>query len=135
MSDGAVSVIVSGFVQITVLVIGFLTLWIKLRHGVDKATEALASSRIVEGKVDSNTELTRSVSHQATQSAKAAEQAADRAIEMSERLNGSLDEKIRIVVREYVDPLTALFKAHSEQDERNMVEIRQALNELRDRTK
>lgn len=58
MSDSAVTVIVAGVVQVVVLVVGWLTLWTRLRYGVER-TEA------VEKKLDDNTATTNSVDSKA----------------------------------------------------------------------
>jgi DNA repair ATPase RecN len=52
MSDAAMASLVTGSVTIVTLVIGFLTLWIKLKYGVVKAEEAANNAQRVEGKID-----------------------------------------------------------------------------------
>ncbi len=59
MSDAAVTVIVSGVAQVAVALVAFLTLWIKIRYGIVKAEEAANKAEVVEGKIDTNTRLTR----------------------------------------------------------------------------
>ena len=72
MSDAAVTVLVSGLVQVMVLVMGFLTLWVKLKYGVEEARDAagkaeksaiLAAAKVedVEAKLAANTAMTDSV--------------------------------------------------------------------------
>lgn len=45
-------------VQVVLTVIGFLTLWVKIKYGVDKAEEAATNAKVVEGKIDNNTAIT-----------------------------------------------------------------------------
>lgn len=51
MSDAAITAIVSGVITVAGMVVGFLTLWVKIKYGVEKVKE-------VESKVDANTVLT-----------------------------------------------------------------------------
>ena len=51
MSDAAITALVSGLVTITTIVVGFLTLWVKLKYGAEKVD-------YVAQKLDANTELT-----------------------------------------------------------------------------
>lgn len=55
LSDAAIPVIVTGLVTITTVVVGFLTTWVKLKYGVDKAEEAATKAAQVEEKIDENT--------------------------------------------------------------------------------
>jgi hypothetical protein len=88
-------------------------------------------------KIDTNIALTKAGTEATVEHAKVAAvtatAAAEKASEMSNRLNGALDDKVRCIVKEYVDPLVAKFNSHIEQDDKNMREIRDALGELRDR--
>lgn len=108
------------------MITGFLTLWVKLRYGV-------------ETKIDTNTQMTKAGTTAAAVNAKAAQQAAQLASNKADilvsKLNGDMDDRIRSIVSEHTDHLVTMFKAHSEQDDKNMAEIRRALGELRDRTK
>ncbi len=65
MSDAVVTVLVSGLVQVMVLVIGLLTLLVKLKYGVNEAKESavLAAEKTieVEKKIDANMATTESV--------------------------------------------------------------------------
>lgn len=127
MSDAAITAIVSGFITITGMVIGFLTLYIKLRYGVEKAEEAAVKASVVEGKIDKNTELTRAGTASA---AEAAADAAKKTEELSKQMNGSLDSRIRTIVKDHTDPLMAALKTHTEQDDAAMKEIRDGMAEL-----
>lgn len=51
MSDAAIASIVTGLVTVTTLIVGFLTLWVKLRYGE-------SATRKVGEKVEENTEIT-----------------------------------------------------------------------------
>ena len=90
MSDSAITVIVSGTVQAIVLVVGFLTLWIKLRYGV-------------EDKIDLNTKLTKAGTTEAANSAQLAAlrstDAKAAADELRKTLNGALDKRIEEAVK------------------------------------
>lgn len=57
MSDAAVATLVSGVVTIVTMLVGFLTLWVKLKYGVEKTKD-------VESKVDHNTALTTKIEQQ-----------------------------------------------------------------------
>ncbi len=116
MSDAAVFALVSGLIQITVITTGFLTLWIKLKYGVEEAKESAEKaeasanvaevsasnaerrSKVVEEKIDVNTKLTKV-------GVVAATKAASKSDEISDKLNGDTDTKIHTVVREYLDAL------------------------------
>ena len=139
MTDAAIAAVVTGVVTVTTMVIGFLTLWVKLKYGVEKAEEAVSKTKAVERKIDDNTVITKAASVAALSNAKVA---ADNAIEakeasehISRQLNGNLEEKITAIVKTQIQPVTELLKVHSEQDDKNMSEIRQALKELKDRTR
>lgn len=54
MSEAAILTVVSGVVTVTTLIIGFLTLWLKLRYGIIKAEEAAYKAENVEQKIDRN---------------------------------------------------------------------------------
>ncbi len=73
MSDAAVTVIVTGVVQVVIIAGGLLTLWVKLKYGIDtaqgaavkaeeSATKAAQKVEVVEEKLDANTSTTESVS-------------------------------------------------------------------------
>lgn len=63
MSEAAIATIVGGCITITTMIIGFLTLWLKLKYGIEKAetaatTAAQVATRradVVENKLDHNT--------------------------------------------------------------------------------
>lgn len=64
MSDAAITAITTVaacVVTVTTLVVGFLTLWLKMRYGAEKAEEAAAKAKVVEAKLDANTLTTNSV--------------------------------------------------------------------------
>ena len=102
MSDTAIATIVTGVVTIVTLIISVITLWIK--------------QNTTGKKVDENTRITK-VGAEATVIAAA-------------RLNGELDTRIKNVVMAAVDLLRDELRVHATQDEKNMVDIRNALNEL-----
>lgn len=124
MSDAAIANIVTGIVTITTIVIGFLTLWIKLRFGVER-------------KIDDNTVTTKIgqavAATNAREAATAANEASAKSDSIAKQLNGMLEERITTIVKKLVDPIATSVKEHSELDNRNMEEIKRALQELRDK--
>ncbi len=58
MSDAAISSLVTGLITVTTMVVGFLTLWVKLRYGTQMAEKAASKAAEVEDKIDANTVLT-----------------------------------------------------------------------------
>ena len=75
MSDAAVATIVGGFITISTMVIGFLTLWLKIKYGSEKvdatakeaadtAKEAATKVASIEEKVDANTDITKRIEKQ-----------------------------------------------------------------------
>ena len=129
MSDSAVATIVTGLVTMVTLVVGFLTLWVRLKYGADK----------VERKIDINTALTKAGTEAAATNAKvaasAATKAADKAEALAVQMNGGLDDRMIAIVKAHTEPLASLMELHSKQDDKNMAEIRLALGELRDQVK
>lgn len=76
MSDAAITIVVAGVVQVAVITAGFLTLWVKLRYGVEEArksavkaeesaTVAADKVQVVERKIDANTATTEAVNNKA----------------------------------------------------------------------
>lgn len=125
MSDAAIATIVTGIVTVVTTICGVITLWIKLRKS-DK-------------KIDDNTEMTKIGSAAAVKTAAVAASAATEAAEKTdaliEQMNGKLEARITAIVRTHTEPIATAIRIHTEQDDKNMVEIRTALGELRDRTK
>lgn len=125
MSDSAVATIVTGLVTMVTLVVGFLTLWVKLKYGADK----------VERKIDINTALTKAGTEAASTNARvaasAATKAADKAEALAIQMNGGLDDRMIAIVKAHTGPLATLLESHARQDDANMVEIRLALGELK----
>lgn len=64
MSDAAIASVVTGLVTVVTLITGFLTLWVKLRYGVEKAEEAATKAKLVEHKIDTNTQITERIEKQ-----------------------------------------------------------------------
>ena len=126
MSDATVVALVTGLGTIVATVVGFLTLWVKLKYGV-------------EFKIDTNTEMTRAGAKAATDHAKIAATSANAAAQkatatedkITNMLNGQLDVRIRTVVKECFEPLEIAVQAHAEQDEKNMAEIRATLDQMK----
>ena len=134
MSDGAIATLVSGIITITTMVVGFLTMWVKLKYGAAQTEMVAEKTTIVEGKIDANTALTKAGMEAAITSAvnaaNAARTAANRAEELSGQLNGALEVKVATIVKNHVDPLVKSFKEHNDQDQRNMDRIEKALQDI-----
>jgi hypothetical protein len=92
----------------------------------------------IKQDVDVNTQLTKDGTEKASQNAAVAANAAKTAAAKSDavaaELNGKLETRITSIVHAHTEPIIAVLKAHAEQDDRNMAEVRKALGELRDRT-
>lgn len=59
MSDAAITAICAGAANIFIALLGFLTLWVKLKYGTQKAAERAAeNAAVVEKKLDANTLVT-----------------------------------------------------------------------------
>ena len=129
MSDSAIATIVTGLVTMVTLIVGFLTLWVRLKYGADK----------VERKIDVNTALTKAGTEEAAANAKvaasAATKAADKADALAIQMNGGLDDRMIAIVKAHTGPLAAVLESHAKQDDKHMAEIRFALGELRDQVK
>lgn len=76
MSDAAIASIVTGVVTIATMVVGFLTMMVKLKYGVDQV-------EAVSGKVDVNTAITT-----------ATKESADKA---SEHVEGCNEERVSML--------------------------------------
>jgi hypothetical protein len=81
MSDAGIATIVSGAVTVATMVVGFLTLWVKVRYGFDRSEEA---KNRIEGKVDAT---------------------ATTALEVNKKLNGGVDSSVKEAMRPMVDRL------------------------------
>lgn len=85
-------------------------------------------------KIDDNTTITKAGTTAATVNAKiaanSANEASDKANALAAQLNGAMDVRISSIVKTHLEPVQSLIKDHIEQDERNMAEIRTALNNL-----
>ena len=139
MDTAVVTIICAAAVQIVGTVVGLFALWLNLKYKVEKvenaATEAAVKAKAVEVKIDNNTQLTREGTAAAETAAKdasvAAKDASVKADTLANRLNGELDRKISAIVKEQIGPVLKQLIEHSEQDDRNMKEIRAALAELK----
>lgn len=128
MSDAAIATVATCVVTITTMIVGFLTLWVKLRYGVEKTVEA-------NEKIEHNTDITKKASAVAVINAKEAADTAKSAKEATEqmamKLNGKLDDKITETVKAHIAPIADALLAHIKQDEDNMEEIRKSFDELK----
>lgn len=116
MSDAAVASIVGGVITIVTLVVGFLTLWVKLKYGVTKLEEAAKTGAENKLAVAENTQLTR-------RNTSAVDNVAS-------QLNGALDDKVTRIIKDHTEPLVKAFEAHNRQDQANMDRIETAIKEL-----
>ena len=147
MSDAAIANIVTGIVTTVTLLIGFLTLWVKLRYGVEKTEEVARRSQQVESKVDHNTLVTKAGTDAAVRNAKMAAETATTAAETAAEVSivtramaESIDKKLNgggidAAIESAIQPIRESLAKHTVQDDRNMNEIRTALNDLRKRIK
>lgn len=121
MSDGAVTVVVAGVVQIVVLIVGFLTLWVKLRFDSNKVEEVSKKTEVVERKLDNNTALTKAGTEAAAKSAIVAVESAARAQiateSMAETLTSKLNGGIDSAIAAAVDPLKETFVTNTRFEE------------------
>lgn len=93
MSDAAITTLASSLVQIVLTVVGFLTLWVKLRYGVEVSQKAANKAQDVESKLDANTVTTESVNAKADTIVK--------------QTNGSFDQ-VRILVAKIAERVDKL---------------------------
>lgn len=105
MSDGAVASLVSALVTVTTMVIGFLTLWVKLKYGTRMAEEAAVHAQTavvkaeetasaVSSKLDENTALTVEAKEAATKASEHAVSCDEEKAEIRKLLS---DHESRIV--------------------------------------
>jgi preprotein translocase subunit SecF len=128
MSDAAITTVVTGLVTFTTIVVGFLTMYVKLKYGTDKTEEAARKVNVVEEKIDQNTVLTKAGTEAAANNARIAARTANEAKvaanDVAEKINGELEEKIRGIVKEHMVVLADAFDGH-------MREIKQMLDDLK----
>lgn len=97
MSDAAITIIVTGLVNVATMLVGFLTLWVRLKYGEQKADQAARTAAIINRKVDENTSLTTEVKA----SAEKASQHVEGCDERMKNLNSKLaDHDARIAAVE-----------------------------------
>lgn len=114
MSDATIAVIVSGAVQLAVAGLGFLTLWVKLRYGVEeKAKELKTKTDLVGRKIDDNTTITVEANQAAVSSAQTAASVASAAKTAVDRIDRKLNGGIDSSIREATDPIHAVLKQHT----------------------
>ena len=139
MSDAAVATTVTGLVTITTMIMGFLTLWIKLKYGIKKVEEATEKAHTVEQKIDHNTVITEAATSAAVQNAVIAAETAVEARVATETLTRTLDKKLNggldLAIDAAIKPVRDALMDHIIQDETDMKEIRDSLNSLLRRIK
>lgn len=84
MSDAAVAAVVTGVVTVTTMVVGFLTLWVKLKYGVEITKEA--------------SEHAKKVTVKAEESVKKAEESAKKAEESVITVSNKIDRNTELTV-------------------------------------
>lgn len=120
MSDGAAIAIVTGLAGIVTSIVGLVTFYLKLKYG----------QKVVEDKVDHNTNITAQAGVAAVTNAQVAAGCASDAKEaveaVNKKLNGGIDEAIQAAVR----PIMALLDAHTKQDARDLEEVKAKFDKL-----
>lgn len=117
LSDAAVASIVTGFITIIGMVIGFLKLWVDIKYGVKKKVEEASS------KIDQNTLITQAGTQKAVltadRAATTAETTKATVEDISRKLNGSMDE----VISTAIAPIVKTIEEHAASDDKYMREI------------
>ena len=141
MSDAATASIMTGIVTITGLVVGFLTIYVRLKYGEkrseDRASALEKKTDDVSKKVDNNTVITKAVSVVAAKNAKVAAEAAiiaaettkeinEHTREISGKLNGGVDSAIRTII----NPVQKALEEHAAQDDKALMEAHTKIDEL-----
>lgn len=114
MSDGTAVAIVTAIVtciaSIATNVLTFLTLWIKLKYGVDKAETAVSNTEAISKKTDSvltkvddNTKITQ-----------AAAEEASGAKEVTQSINNKLNGGIDKAINDAIGPIQNMISEHAE---------------------
>lgn len=99
MSDAAIANIVTGVVTVVISVVGFLTLWIKLRYGVEEKTKT------IDEKIDNNTTITMQASSTAILNSKTAVAAAVDTTAAVDRIDRKLNGGIDAAIMQAIDPI------------------------------
>lgn len=116
MSDAAIASIVTGVVTVVTMVVGVITLWLKLKYNVEKVEK-------LENKLDANTSITQSGIADAKTAADSAAQAKETVDKINSKLNGGIDSALA--------PLQKTLEEHVKSDEEFMIEMREALSDLK----
>lgn len=115
MSDAAIASIVTGLVTVTTLVVGFLTLWLKLKYDEEKKDKTDAA---ISKKIDDNTHVTMIGTTEAAKNAGIAALTADEAkqatVAIAENINKKLNGGIDSAVADAIEPVHKMLKEHSE---------------------
>src|SRR5436190_278087 len=112
------------------MVVGFLTLWVKLKYGADKVEETASKVEVVEKKLDMNTQITRAGTVEAAinaqEAVKSAIEAKDTATETREVVLAHMNGGVAQQVAEALAPIHQALAEHTRHDDRLMEEIRLA---------
>ncbi len=134
MSDTGITVLVAGLLQLATMIVGFLTLWIKLKYGAEQAEKAKLKAEMVERKIDENTSITKSGTEAAAKSANAAavtavkaKSAADAiAQDLKTKLNGGVD----LAIESNIKPIRDALQDHIMRYESDMKSVQLSLKEI-----
>ena len=128
MSDAAIATVITGLVTVTTIVIGFLTMWVKVKYGNDQTRRMAERTESVESKIDDNTRITQAGARSAVINAQAASNAAISAKEatdtLSENVNRKLNGGLDHAINSALEPIKRLLEDHDEErkDIRSIVE-------------
>ena len=126
MSDTAIASLVTGIVTVTTMIIGFLTLWVKLKYGVETAEKVAKKTEIVEAKLDNNTVITKAGNMAAASAVVTATTVANAAANsidsIASQLNGKLEDKIISIVKSHTEPIL-----------KSVDEIRKSVSDIRNK--
>lgn len=103
MSDAAITTIVTGVITIATIVGTWITMWLKLRYGLERGEEIARKAVEVEHKVDQNTQITSIAKDAAFKAAEHAEDCDNRWKELD-----STWEKVNFALQDHQSRILAL---------------------------
>ncbi len=120
MSDAGIAIIATGVANAVAMIVGFLTLWIKLRYGAEKA-EATATD--VAKKLDVNTALTRKAEASAMVAADKAEASTIHKVDLLHDIQTHVNGGVSAAIRQVFGEFQAELKKHQDSDDVKMADI------------
>ncbi len=105
MTDAAVATIVSGAITIAGMIVGFLTMWFKVKY----------TNQSVEEKVDANTRVTKEGTTEATEHAKVAAEAANSVSMTTQSIDRKLNGGLHSAIHAAIDPVRAAMEEHKQE--------------------